>query len=149
MIGVKKLKMLKFVKKINISAADFYNAILLSLVQDVKKATGKTISVADLEYGYKCQSRVKRRGKVVESKINIGRPVLNKEIVTTITVQQSTYEMKYTIEELSENSIRVTHIQTGSVSDNFLNRILFKNKTNRSFKEIEKKLKQAKKETEK
>ncbi len=138
--------MLKFVKKLNVSASDFYNTILLSLTKDIKQATGKNIAITDLDYGYKCQKRIRRKGKLVESNIDIKRPVLNKEIMTIITVKKEVYELKYTIEELDDNLIRVTHTQTGSVSDNFFNKILFRIRTKKRFKEIENYIKKTGKE---
>lgn len=134
--------MLKFEKVINVSDSEFYDTVLLSIVGEIKQATGKTISVSDLKNGYKYKSKVKRNGKWVEGSVNIRRPILNKEIVTTLTVLKSSYEMKYTIEKLSENSIKATHIQTSSVSDNFLNKMLFKIRTNKRFNHIEKYIKQ-------
>ncbi|NLZ75970.1 MAG: DUF3284 domain-containing protein [Erysipelotrichia bacterium] len=134
--------MLKFEKVINVSDSEFYDTVLLSIVGEIKQATGKTISVSDLKNGYKYKNKVKRNGKWVEGSVNIRRPILNKEIVTTLTVLKSSYEMKYTIEKLSENSIKATHIQTSSVSDNFLNKALFKIRTNKRFNHIEKYIKQ-------
>ncbi|MGI6608696.1 MAG: DUF3284 domain-containing protein [Erysipelotrichaceae bacterium] len=136
--------MLEFKKNINVSASDFYNTIMLSLAEEVKLATGKDISVSDLQNGYKYKNNIKRNGKWIEGNVSIKRPVLNREIMTTLVIQKATYEMRYIIEELSENSINVTHTQTGPVSENYLNRLLFKIKNNNRFKAIEKYIRQTK-----
>ncbi len=141
--------MLKYEKVLNVSASDFYNTVLLSIIAEIKQATGKTVTKADLKNGYKYKNNIKRNGKWVEGSVNIRRPILNKEIVTTLTVLKSSYEMKYIIEKISEDSIKVTHIQTSPVSDGFINSLLFKNRTNKRFNDIEKYIKQTgKKETE-
>jgi hypothetical protein len=140
----KEKKMLEFKKNINVSASDFYNTIMLSLAEEVKLATGKDISVSDLQNGYKYKNNIKRNGKWIEGNVSIKRPVLNREIMTTLVIQKATYEMRYIIEELSENSINVTHTQTGPVSENYLNRLLFKIKNNNRFKAIEKYIRQTK-----
>ena len=41
--------MLKYEKVLNVSASDFYNTVLLSIIAEIKQATGKTVTKADLK----------------------------------------------------------------------------------------------------
>ena len=85
---------------------------------------------------------------MVEGSVNIRRPILNKEIVTTNGFKIKLWNEVYYWKDIWRFYQSYSYTNK-SCFDGFINSLLFKNRTNKRFKDIEKYIKQTgKKETE-
>ncbi|BCA85419.1 hypothetical protein EsVE80_09420 [Enterococcus saigonensis] len=96
---------MKVEKKLNISAENFYDKMMNSVIFDIRKATGKTITRKQL----KNFSYVKQFTKNSSAKIAIEELVENRIYQFKTSTSRNEFVVRYEIEPIDENKCYVSY----------------------------------------
>ncbi len=104
--------------KVKTSAHNVYDALLDTLVAEYEQKTGKKISREKMEQGIKYK-QLKKEGKNFDTaSIHIKKPTKDKLLLSTYSYKGTTYEMRYDIVAIDEESCEVTYTQSSNPETN-------------------------------
>ncbi len=110
-------------KKLNVSAEDFFNKIVDSVVYDVKHSVGRKVSYETMKDGFSYKktlsNRFGQKGSVTITVTEIEKPTL---YAASFEAKTGTNHVRYEITELSDNKISVHYVETFD-SNRLLNRL--------------------------
>ncbi len=95
---------------LEVSASEFYQQLLQSAKYDIEQVTNKKITLLDVEKGFSYKKKL--RNKIGKEDLAVIRSVsLVKDVCYEIEVKgtQGTNHMRYSIERLGENRIKVAY----------------------------------------
>lgn len=129
--------MASFKAVLNVSAHEFYQMILEVMAEEIRIKTDKTVSIIDLEKGYKYKYKKVTGKKNAEAVVHIRQPQKDKQIVSSYALNGEQYEMIYQISALAEDKIEVEYIQKGGSNDKGLAGFLFQRNMKKRFQQFE------------
>lgn len=97
-------------KKLNVGAEEFFSQLMVSVLYDIKRATGKEVAETKVHQGYKYKKQMKNKlGKQGDVEVEITewkRPFVYSAKFKSVT---GTNRIRYEIESLGEEEIRVNY----------------------------------------
>lgn len=109
---------MKITKQLEAPASFIYEQIINSVIFDIRKATGETLRVGQLEgYEYK-----KQFGKNQSGRIKITRAILNEAYAFETLTTRSDYTVSYELKALTDTSCEITYTEEAT-SHGFFNQI--------------------------
>lgn len=100
---------MKIVKKLNVPADYFYKQVMDSVLFDIRKATGKTPTMTQLNNKY---SYVKEFSKTSRARITINKALTNQAYYFETSTTKNKFEVKYDIKAIDDKSCEVTYQET-------------------------------------
>ena len=141
--------MLSYTGKLKVSAADFYNTLVKSVVDDINRKTDKNYTVADLEEknGIKYRYKHTEKKKTSEFMTHIRVANKNSKVIIGYFENNKSYEMGYDIKALEDELTEVTFYQKEEgQSEGFLAGKMFERDIKKRFRTFEKYIQKTNKE---
>lgn len=103
--------------KLKVSAHDFYNVLLQSLIHDVQSVTHQTVTEAELSHGYRYKKKsTQRQGTMI--KVHVKKLISNQEYLVHFTTSVDTSVLHYRLESIDANHCLVTYMEEYDRFDN-------------------------------
>lgn len=138
--------MFSYEEVLSVSASDFFNTLLSQVVHDINDQTGRNLDNTSILSG--CRYKVKKKygKKIVESIVEVKKPVVNKKIETAFESNGKKYSMIYEIEAIDDDNCKVRYIQNdGKEKTGIFTSMRAKSTTKKRFKAFVKFIKDSKK----
>jgi Domain of unknown function (DUF3284). len=125
--------------KCSVSAQDFYETLLQSVVMEVENSTSRKVNPYDLKKDYKYKAKVSDGKNTYESTVKIKSLKPSKEYISLVERNGVSFEIKYSIETINDKEIKVTLSQTriSNIKENWAIVIIGKFKMNHILRNIE------------
>ena len=103
--------MYKFSKELPISDAECFEALIEVSIAEIEHKTGKKVTRETIMSGYKYPSKKRYGRRIIDAKVHIKKPVLNRRFETSYSFENKTIEMTYVITPIDETHIKLEYIQ--------------------------------------
>ena len=126
----------------NITPHECYLALMEQSVAEIKRKTGKDVTIEELEKGYKYKTKRKVGKDIKEASVSYSKPVVDRRITVHYMLENESYEMNYDIKKLAEDKVELTYSQLKKDEKplSFLGKFIFEKKVKKWLRLIEKEM---------
>ena len=100
-----------------VTPSECMETLIKIIIAEVEQKTGKKITREDILKGYKYVSKRRVGRKIVDAKVNVKKPDLNRLFMINYVIENNTIEMKYHITPIDDSHIKLEYTQQDSQGD--------------------------------
>ena len=127
---------------VKLTPHECYTALMTQSIAEIKRKTGKELTVEELEKGYKYKVKKKVGNDVKDASVHFSRPDRDRRITVHYSLENSFYDMNYEFREIEPGKTEVTYsqIMKNEKKLNFIEDLMFRSRVRRWLKLIEREM---------